>query len=66
MICDGMGKDFDGNVKYVEDRLFQDPIYLSNSDKLRGLGWKPKRFLNEIMSELIDWYTQNSNFFRGV
>ena len=63
MICDGMGKDFDECVEYVEDRPFQDPIYLSNSDKLRDIGWMPKRFLKEIMPELIDWYTTNRDFF---
>ena len=30
MICEGMGKNFDDCVEYVEDRPFQDPIYLSN------------------------------------
>ena len=64
MICDGMGKDFDESVEYVEDRPFQDPIYLSNNNKLCGLGWKPKRFLSEIMPELIEWYTSNRNFFK--
>tara|TARA_B100000902_G_scaffold215790_1_gene205206 strand:- start:3247 stop:4164 length:918 start_codon:yes stop_codon:yes gene_type:complete len=64
MICDGMGKDFNDCVTYVEDRPFQDPIYLSNSDKLRSIGWKPKRFLKETMSELIVWYTSNREFFK--
>ena len=64
MICDNMGKDFNDCVEYVEDRPFQDPIYLSNSDKLRGLGWKSKRFLKETIPELIDWYTNNRNFFK--
>ena len=63
MICDNMGKDFNDCVEYVDDRLFQDPIYLSNSDKLRSIGWKPKRFLKETMPELIDWYTTNGDFF---
>ena len=63
MICDDMGKNFDECVEYIEDRPFQDPIYLSNNNKLCGLGWKPKRFLNEIMPELIDWYTTNRDFF---
>ena len=63
MICDDMGKNFDECVEYVEDRPFQDPIYLSNSDKLRDIGWMPKRFLKEIMPELIDWYTTNRDFF---
>ena len=63
MICNNMGKDFNDCVEYVDDRLFQDPIYLSNSDKLRDIGWMPKRFLKETMSELIDWYTTNRDFF---
>ena len=64
MICDGMGKDFDESVKYVEDRLFQDPIYLSNSDKLRSMGWKPKRSLKKTLHELIIWYTHERDFFK--
>jgi dTDP-glucose 4,6-dehydratase len=63
MICDNMEKDFNDHVEYVDDRLFQDPIYLSNSDKLRGIGWKQKRFLKGTMLELIDWYTNNRDFF---
>ena len=63
MICDLMDKDVDDCVEYVDDRPFQDPIYLSNSDKLRNIGWKPKRSLKETMPELIDWYTKNRNFF---
>ena len=63
MICDGMGKNFDDCVEYVEDRPFQDPIYLSNSDKLRRMGWKPKRSLKETLHELIIWYTHERDFF---
>ena len=64
MICDGMGKNFDECVEYVEDRPFQDPIYLSNSDKLRSIGWKPKRSLKETLHELIIWYTHERDFFK--
>ena len=65
MICDGMGKDINQYIKYVDDRLFQDPIYLSNSDKLRSIGWKPNRYLKEDISKLINWYTKNRNFFNN-
>ena len=65
MICDGMGKDINQYIKYVDDRLFQDPIYLSNSDKLRSIGWKPNRYLKEDISKLIDWYTKNRDFFNN-
>ena len=63
MICDAMSKDFDTSIQFVKDRLFQDLTYLSNSDKLRSLGWKPKRTLKETLPELINWYIKNTNFF---
>tara|TARA_R100001015_G_C4631978_1_gene194975 strand:- start:2636 stop:3565 length:930 start_codon:yes stop_codon:yes gene_type:complete len=63
MICDDMGEDFNDCVEYVDDRLFQDPIYLSNSDKLRSLGWLPTRTLKQTLPKLIDWYTSKDNFF---
>ena len=65
MICDNMGKDFNDCVEYVDDRLFQDPIYLSNSDKLRSLGWSSTRTLKQTLPKLIDWYTSKENFFNG-
>ena len=63
MICDIMNKDFDNSIEYVKDRLFQDHIYLSNSNKLRAIGWKPKRTLKEVLPELVIWYTENHEFF---
>ena len=63
MICETMGKDSDENIQFVKDRLFQDPTYLSNSDKLHNLGWHPLRTLKETMPELVEWYTFNKDFF---
>jgi len=59
-----MNKNVDDCVEYIDDRPFQDPIYLSNSDKLRNIGWKPKRYLKETMPDLIKWYTKNKSFFK--
>ena len=64
MICELMNKNVDDCVEYIDDRPFQDPIYLSNSDKLRNIGWKPKRYLKETMPDLIKWYTKNKSFFK--
>ena len=63
MICTIMKKNFDSNIEYVENRLFQDEIYLSNSGKLRNLGWRTKRTLKETLPVLVDWYTKNPEFF---
>ena len=63
MICEAMNKDVSNSTEYVEDRLFQDMIYLSNSEKLRSIGWSPKRTLEKTLPELVDWYTTNDKFF---
>jgi len=63
MICEAMNKDFNHSIEYVKDRLFQDPIYLSNSDKLRSIGWEPTRTLKDKLPEMVKWYTENQNFF---
>jgi len=63
MISKAMHKDFSQNIQFVEDRLFQDPTYLLNSDKLQQLGWQPFRTLKETIPELVDWYTNNNDFF---
>ena len=64
MICEAMNKNIHNSIEYVEDRLFQDMIYLSNSEKLRSIGWKPKRTLEQTLPYLIQWYTENDKFFQ--
>ena len=63
MICDEMGVSFDEVVSFGEDRPFNDPCYHSKSEKLRKLGWEPKYTLKGYFKELIDWYTNNRNFW---
>jgi|TARA_Y100000310_G_scaffold280751_1_gene300693 dTDP-glucose 4,6-dehydratase len=57
MICETMDVTLEDVIEYVKDRPFNDPCYHSKSDKLRGLGWLPKRTLKESLPELVKYYS---------
>lgn len=63
MIANYLNKNFRKNIKYVNDRPFNDKIYKINCDKLKKLNWKTKRNLKEDMPAICEWYKKNKNIF---
>lgn len=51
-------------INYVTNRPFNDSRYAVNDDKLRSLGWSPKRSLVEDIPELISWYKTNLHWYK--
>jgi dTDP-glucose 4,6-dehydratase len=49
----------DEMIDYVEDRLGHDRRYSVDCSKIRALGWKPARDLDEVLSATVDWYRDN-------
>jgi dTDP-glucose 4,6-dehydratase len=49
----------DEMIEYVEDRLGHDRRYSISTDKIRALGWKPERELDEALQETVAWYRDN-------
>lgn len=45
--------NYDEHITYIPDRIYNDLRYLSNSSKIRALGWKPKIDLITGLQELI-------------
>lgn len=43
-------------IRYVEDRKGHDWRYGVNSDKLRGLGWRPQVDFLQGLKETVEWY----------
>jgi len=56
----GKSNEKDQIITFVEDRKFNDVRYFTNSDKLKELGWVPKK-LNFVdnLKDLIVWYKDN-------
>jgi dTDP-glucose 4,6-dehydratase len=46
-------------IEYVEDRLGHDRRYSIATDKIRALGWKPERELDEALEQTVAWYRDN-------
>ena len=46
-------------IDYVEDRLGHDRRYSIDCSKIRGLGWKPERDLDEALELTVHWYRDN-------
>jgi len=50
-------------LKYVEDRLFNDIRYSVNIDKLLSLGWKQEIDFDTGLRQTIDWYSKNNVYY---
>jgi dTDP-glucose 4,6-dehydratase len=54
-------------IFYVKDRPGHDSRYAINSNKIReALMWRPLINLNKGVSETIDWYINNIEYFKSI
>jgi len=47
-------------IQFVKDRLGHDVRYFLNSSKIKGLGWKPKRKLENTLKKTVQWYVKTA------
>jgi dTDP-glucose 4,6-dehydratase len=60
----GKGEDL---IEYVKDRLGHDRRYAIDSSKIQNeLGWKPTVEFEQAISDTIDWYLQNKNWWERI
>jgi dTDP-glucose 4,6-dehydratase len=53
-------------IEYVEDRLGHDRRYSIDTSKVRSLGWKPERELDEALEATVSWYRDNEWWWRPL
>ena len=53
-------------IKFVKDRPGHDKRYALDSSRLRKLGWKPKKKFDEALKETINWYEENTKWWRKL
>ena len=65
-----LGRDKDevlGLISYVEDRKGHDRRYAIDPSKIESqLGWKPETDFKDGLSETIDWYLSNQEWWQRV
>jgi len=66
MIARELGINAEKNTTFVADRPFNDFRYALNSNKLKALGWKPQRKLEDSIGGLLAWYKDNFDRYVGL
>ncbi|MDD5449093.1 MAG: dTDP-glucose 4,6-dehydratase [Candidatus Omnitrophica bacterium] len=60
-----MGKP-ESLIKFVEDRPGHDKRYAVNCEKVKALGWRPKKSFNEALKETVEWYQMNEKWWKEL
>jgi len=56
----------ENSIEYVKDRPAHDRRYAVNWDKISQLGWKPQYDLDTCLTNTIEWYTENENWWKRI
>jgi dTDP-glucose 4,6-dehydratase len=60
-----VGRD-ERSIEPVADRLGHDRRYSIATDKVRGLGWRPERELDEALAETVAWYRDHREWWEPL
>ena len=63
LICNLLGKNIKKEIKFVKDRPFNDKRYSINTEKIKRIGWRPKKNLINDLPFIISWYKKNLKLF---
>jgi dTDP-glucose 4,6-dehydratase len=53
-------------IRHVADRPGHDRRYALATDKLRGLGWAPRRGFDAAIEETVAWYTERRDWWEPI
>ncbi|CAH8258585.1 unnamed protein product [Arabidopsis lyrata] len=65
-ICKLFSMDPEANIKFVENRPFNDQRYFLDDQKLKKLGWSERTTWEEGLKKTMEWYTQNPEWWGDV
>ncbi|MBI4210211.1 MAG: dTDP-glucose 4,6-dehydratase [Candidatus Diapherotrites archaeon] len=56
----------EGFIEPVEDRKGHDRRYSLDSSKIKSLGWRPRKKLDDGLRETVEWYMKNEWWWRPL
>jgi dTDP-glucose 4,6-dehydratase len=65
ILLDELGKPH-SLIRHVEDRPGHDRRYCLDVDKLKALGWSPRRTHEEALRTTARWYKENESWWRKI
>ena len=60
-----LGKD-ESSIEHVKDRPAHDRRYAVDWGKIKKLGWEPKHDLDTWLEKTVEWYKNNSEWWKSV
>lgn len=66
LLCSIYEIDHHHRKVHVKDRDFNDHRYFISTEKLSKLGWKQRTPFEEGLEKTVNWYAENSNYFKDV
>jgi dTDP-glucose 4,6-dehydratase len=64
-LIEAFGRD-ESAIEYVTDRPGHDLRYAVDSSKIRTLGWAPAHSFDERLTDTIEWYAANQDWWRPL
>lgn len=65
-ICKLFNMDPDFNIKFVENRPFNDQRYFLDDQKLKNLGWSERTTWEEGLKKTMEWYIKHPDWWGDV
>lgn len=65
LILELLGKP-ESLIKFIEDRQGHDRRYSLSTEKIRGLGWSPRKDFRTGMEETVRWYQENRAWWEPI
>ncbi len=66
ILLEELGLDPADYIQFVEDRAGHDRRYSLNVEKIKALGWEPRRDCEQAIRETVRWYVDNEWWWRKV
>ncbi|CAL5405998.1 unnamed protein product [Camellia sinensis] len=65
-ICKLFSMDPEKNIKFVDNRPFNDQRYFLDDQKLKNLGWAERTIWEEGLKKTMEWYKSNPDWWGDV
>lgn len=65
-ICKLFSMDPETNIKFVDNRPFNDQRYFLDDEKLKNLGWSEQTIWEDGLKKTMEWYIQNPDWWGDV
>lgn len=65
-ICKLFSLDPETNIKFVENRPFNDQRYFLDDQRLKNLGWEERTTWEEGLKKTMEWYISNPDWWGDV